>query len=125
MNTRAIGSYAEDKAVEFIQKSGKVLVTRNYVTPYGEADAIFIDNGQYVFVEIKARRTAVYGLPAHAVTRRKQKKYLHIAQFFFAENKTEDYSVRFDVAEVYITDGEPVVNYIENAFDFSDIDEFY
>ncbi len=125
MNTRAVGRSAEDSAVEYIQKSGKELVARNYITPYGEADAIFKDKDQYVFVEIKARRNTVYGLPSQAVTRGKQRKYLHIAQFFFAENKTDDYSVRFDVAEVYMTRGEPVVNYIENAFDFSDINEFY
>lgn len=125
MNTRAVGKYAEDKAIEFIQKSGKHLVVRNYVTPYGEADAVFTDKEQYVFVEIKARRNSVYGLPAQAVTKSKQKRYLHIAQFFFSKQGVDNYSVRFDVAEVYITCGEPVINYIENAFDFSDVDEFY
>lgn len=125
MNTRAVGRIFEDRAVEFIQKSGKHLVERNYVTPYGEADAVFMDNGQYVFVEIKARRNSVYGLPSQAVTKSKQRKYLHIAQFFFSERGIENYSVRFDVAEVYITSGEPIINYIENAFDFSDLNEFY
>lgn len=125
MNTRAVGRYAEDKAVEFIKRKGKNIVVRNYVTPYGEADAVFTDGEQYVFLEIKARRTSLYGLPAQAVTKSKQKKYLHIAQFFFAEHGIEDYSVRFDVAEVYMTGTEPAINYIENAFDFSDTDEFY
>lgn len=125
MNTRAVGNFAENKAVEFIQKSGKNLLIRNYVTPYGEADAIFTDGEQYVFVEIKARRNSKYGSPAQAVTKNKQKKYLHIAQYFFSEHEIENYSVRFDVAEVYMTGEEPVINYIENAFDFSDYVEFY
>ena len=37
----------------------------------------------------------------------------------------QDYEVRFDVAEVYISDGKFNVNYIKNAFDFTGISDFY
>ncbi len=125
MNTRQIGNRAEDAAVAYILAKGAELLVRNYTTPYGEADAIFIQNGQYVFAEVKARRSLAHGTPAMAVTRSKMKRYMHIAQYYFMENKIEDYFVRFDVVEVYITSGEPYINHIENAFDFSDFDDEY
>lgn len=125
MNTRAIGQKAESFAFEVLKKGGMLLLRKNYVTPYGEADAVFRDGEEYVFVEVKARKHMTYGTPAQAVTKSKMKRYLQIAQYYFLQNSIEDYAVRFDVVEVYTMCEPPVVNHIKNAFDFSDFGEFY
>ena len=125
MNTRAIGQKAESFAFEFLKKGGMLLLSKNYVTPYGEADAIFRDGEEFVFVEVKARKRMTYGTPAEAVTKSKMKRYLQIAQYYFLQNGIEDYAVRFDVVEVYTLCEPPVVNHIKNAFDFSGFGEFY
>ncbi len=125
MNTRKIGNIAEDKAAELVASRGYNVLLRNYTTPYGEADIIAEDKGVYVFIEVKARCSNKYGTPAAAVTKQKMLRYLQIAQYYFMQNGIEDYTVRFDVAEVYTAKGLYEINYIENAFDFTDMSDFY
>lgn len=125
MNKRKIGSIYEDTVLLYLQKSGMELIDRNYVTPYGEADIIMKEGTEFAFVEVKARSSLKYGYPAEAVTKRKQIKYLRIAQYFFANHNIFDYAVRFDVAQIYIQDDKPYIDYIRNAYDFTDINEFY
>ena len=125
MNTRKTGAGAEDAAIKYIVANGIEPVERNYTTPYGEADIIAKEGSVFVFIEVKARRNQKYGSPADAVTKRKKLRYLNIAQYYFMSKSIRDYEVRFDVAEVYISDGKFNVNYIKNAFDFTGISDFY
>lgn len=125
MNTRKTGAGAEDVAIKYIVANGIEPVERNYTTPYGEADIIAKEGSVFVFIEVKARRNQKYGSPADAVTKRKKLRYLNIAQYYFMSKSIRDYEVRFDVAEVYISDGKFNVNYIKNAFDFTGISDFY
>lgn len=125
MNTRKIGLEAEAAVAEYIHDCGFVLETRNYMTPYGEADIIAKDGDAVVFIEVKARKNTKYGKPAEAVTKQKKLRYLRIAQYYFMNREINDFKVRFDVAEVYDKNGKSNVNYIRNAFDFTDICDFY
>lgn len=111
--------------MDYLLGKGMSLVAQNYISPYGEADIILKDGDEFAFVEVKARRSDKFGKPAEAVTKSKMKKYLLTAQYFFMNAGMEDYRVRFDVAEVYLTSDSPWVNYIQNAYDFSGIEEFY
>ena len=125
MNNRKVGSKYEDTVLLYLKNSGFKFVKKNYFTPYGEADLIMKDKSEFVFIEVKARKSLKYGYPAEAVTKTKQLKYLRIAQYFFASENIYDYAVRFDVAQIYIQNDKPFINYIRNAFDFTDIDGFY
>lgn len=125
MNTRRIGLEAETAVAEYVQGDGFVLEARNYMTPYGEADIIARDGDIFVFIEVKARKSTKYGKPAEAVTRHKRLRYLRIAQYYFMSRAINDFKVRFDVAEVYDKNGKNSVNYIKDAFDFTDICDFY
>lgn len=125
MNTRQIGGKSEDAVEKYLLDAGFASVKRNYVTPYGEADIIMKDKNEFVFVEVKSRSTAKFGTPAEAVTKKKKLRYLQIAQYFFMSEKIENYAVRFDVAEVYNTNAGLHIDYIQNAFDFTDLSDFY
>lgn len=125
VNKVSVGRACENAAVDYLTGLGFELLRRNYTTPYGEADIIMRDGECFVFIEVKARRTVKYGRPAEAVTKKKIYRYLQIAQYFFMNENLDDYAVRFDVAEVYINDDRPRINYIRGAFDFTDISDFY
>ena len=73
---------------------------RNYKTPFGEADIIAEDGEEIAFVEVKARSSDEYGVPAEAVGREKQRRYRKIAEFYWLETGKEP-NARFDVAEVF------------------------
>src|SRR5437868_3885860 len=63
------GRRAEDIAHRYLQRSGIVIVARNYRTPSGngEIDLIGWDHGTLVFVEVKSRSTDEYGSPDRGI----------------------------------------------------------
>ena len=75
-----------------------------------------LSKGEYlVFVEVKARKSEAYGFPSESVTYAKQRKISMVASQYIKLNMYFGAAVRFDVIEVYLTEGR--INHIENAFD--------
>ena len=125
-NNRQKGSKAEKLVFRFLAEQGWTPEEVNFTTPYGEVDLIFRKDGQYHFIEVKARTSQKFGTPAQAVTRTKQLRYLKSAQFFFSKRGIGDYRVCFDVAEVYLhPEGNADIRLIQNAYDFTGIEQFY
>ena len=106
-----LGRSAEELTAKYLKKHGYKVLERNYKTPYGEADIVALKDGYYCFVEVKARQSDTFGLPAEAVDRRKQERYRRIAAYFCMAKKAE-VPIRFDVASVL--DGD--LEYFENAY---------
>jgi len=127
MKTVDIGRFGEKHAAKFLKKKELKIVAKNIHISHNEIDIIAKDkkNQTVIFVEVKARTVdddlySNYGTPASAVTKQKQKRTIDAARGFIARDKKfTEYSVRFDVVEVYINkkDFEIIkINHIENAF---------
>ena len=112
MNTRTKGNLGEDLAVKYLKKHGYKIVERNYTCQFGEIDIIAKHNGFYVFLEVKSRATADFGLPRYAVNVRKQQTIIACAKWWLARNQLMGSAARFDVVEIV---GDQVY-LIENAF---------
>lgn len=116
--SREIGDFGENAAADYIQQRGMRVIKRNFYCRAGEIDIIARDGEYTVFIEVKTRRSSRCGTPAEFVDFRKQEKIIRTALYYLG---SEDYAMRFDVAEVYyhLEGGKPVadeINYIENAF---------
>jgi len=59
--SRLKGKKAEDVACNFLLKNGLSLVTRNYHCKYGEIDLIMHDDDTLVFVEVRYRKSNLFG----------------------------------------------------------------
>lgn len=114
-NNRKLGAEYEDVAVEFLKKSGHIIIKRNYRTSYGEIDIISLDNSTIVFTECKYRSTDDYGEPIEAVDYNKQKKISHVAMHFCTKYGYLSQSCRFDVIGIK-KDGS--IAHIKNAFEY-------
>ncbi len=96
--TRKIGSEAEDLAIDYLQKTGLTLLTRNYHCRRGEIDLIMRDGNFLVFIEVRYRRNSRYGSAAESVTRQKQQRLLTTAEHYLQnEKQNADNACRFDV----------------------------
>jgi putative endonuclease len=72
-----------------------------------------------VFVEVKTRKNTRFGIPAEAMTPRKQQQLLNLAQAYLVACSQPDYdSLRFDVISIlYLGHAHPAeIEHIENAF---------
>ena len=115
----ALGSLGESLARTALEQQGYAIVATRYRTRAGEIDIIARDGGCLVFVEVKARRHTDRGTPAEAVTPRKQRRIIAMARDFLARYQSDATSCRFDVVAIVLTDGEPSIETIRNAFDAS------
>ncbi|MBU2277429.1 MAG: YraN family protein [Gammaproteobacteria bacterium] len=108
------GYFFESLALEYLQEQGLKLHSRNVSCRFGELDLICQLAGQWVFVEVKYRRSNAYGGAAAAVTRDKQQKLRQTAAWFLQQQRSQA-GCRFDV--VAISGELPYqINWIINAF---------
>lgn len=72
----------------------------NFPTPVGEIDIIARDRDWLVFVEVKTRRSEMFGVPQEAVGRRKQQQIIRTAQWYLKSSRHARLQPRFDVLGV-------------------------
>ncbi len=117
MDTKELGVFGEEHAALYLEDLGYRILTRNYRSRYGEIDIIAEKDKTIVFIEVKARRSYLYGEPKDSIHIRKQKKLIQTAMIFLQENEWEDCDCRFDVIEVtFLPNGAIRPYHIENAF---------
>jgi putative endonuclease len=106
------GKTAEDQACDFLIKAGMQLITRNFRCKAGELDLIMKDGSALVIVEVRYRKSDVYGSALESVTLTKQKKIIAATHYYLSAVKT-DTAVRFDIVAI---SGSSNINWIKNAF---------
>lgn len=97
---KAIGDYGEKLAVKYLKKQGYKIVKTNYKIRIGEIDIIAMDGDFLVFVEVKYRSTALYGLPNEAVDKHKREKIKRVTLYYLMHTDMLEAYVRFDVVQI-------------------------
>lgn len=110
------GNNGEDRACEFLLKSGYQIEARNFRTKTGEIDIIALKNETLVFVEVKTLPNGTLELLSHVLDARKRKRIVKTAKCFLSiyRQYSNNY-IRFDVIVVDMP-GFPDIYHIENAF---------
>lgn len=112
-----LGSEGENLAAAFLKKKGYRILARNYKTLIGEIDIIAKDGETTVFVEVKTRRSDMFGHPFESVNSRKRQKLKNLALFYLKKGG-EELPVRFDVLSiVYADGGQRIIEHIKDAFE--------
>ena len=121
-NTKETSNYGEIQASNYLASKGYTIIARNYYGKHGEIDIIAAtpDNTAIVFIEVKTRKSKLFGCAAESIDKKKIKSLVKTAEQFMFENPSE-HQIRFDVIEVYykIINNEDLIldeiNHIENA----------
>jgi len=113
------GKWGELVALDYLEKLGYTCLAKSFRCRFGEIDIIANDNKFIVFAEVKTRKNARFAHAREYVNKNKQQKIIATANYWLALRPTE-LQPRFDVIEVYASDGEktklPEINHLENAF---------
>ena len=109
------GKIGEDIAVIYLQQNGYQIIERNFECKQGEIDIISKDKKEIVFIEVKTRASALYGLPKDAVDKSKKKHIYRSAEYYIYAKHLENKPIRIDVIEVYKKQGKFKVHHIKQA----------
>ncbi len=114
-----LGARGERIAEKFLRRNGYRILRRNYRARHGgEVDLVCRDRSEneLVFIEVKTRTSDEFGRPADAVTAEKQELIARGARSWLKLLDRPDVVFRFDIVEVIIGDGNPVVTHLKSAF---------
>lgn len=98
----SLGRFGEAWAIGYLTRRGYRIVDRNVRYRRGELDIVAYEGSDLVFVEVKCRRTSLFGPPEASIDRR---RFAHIAsavQEYLAEKTLEPTSYRVDVVAIEI-----------------------
>lgn len=118
----AVGRFGEQLAVEHLEAAGAEVLARNWRCRQGELDIVAREGDRLLFVEVKTRSSAAFGLPAEAVDRAKAARIRRLALLWIAAEREEQRlpfwsAVRFDVVCVLRHRGGGVqVAHVKGAF---------
>jgi putative endonuclease len=113
-----LGETGENLAVAELVARGYAILDRRYRTRHGEIDIVAEHDGVIVFVEVRARASAEFGLAAESVTDRKKRKVTAMAVEYLARHRITNRPCRFDVVAIDDALGPaPVITIYPNAFD--------
>ena len=111
------GKKGENIAVSFLKKKGFQILDTNFRCMFGEIDIIALEDGEYVFIEVKTRKSGELGYPEQAVGITKQRKISRVALYYLQAKNLLDVKARFDVVAVIMSGSKNEVTLIKNAFD--------
>lgn len=112
------GRWGEDIASEYLQRKGYQIIEKHFRFHHTEIDLIARDQDYLVFIEVKTRSSAEYGLPEEAITPKKKSHLRRAAEGYLYLNNLNHIDCRFDVISIsFNPEGTPVIEHIKNAFE--------
>lgn len=115
INNQEIGKIGEDLAVNYLANKGYQILERNWRSGHKEIDIIALDGETLVSVEVKTRKSELFGEPEIAVGMMKQRMLIWAADAY-VRYKQLNVDVRFDIISIVFTDSEPHIEHIVDAF---------
>ncbi len=110
-----IGKIGEQTACNYLLDKGYKILATNVVYNHKELDIIAKKDNKIIFVEVKTRSSLEFELPKEAVTIKKQKNIVSVADAYLQENNIEEES-QFDIISVYAKGTPKILEHIEGAF---------
>lgn len=115
MTHHELGRFGENLAVEYLYKNGYQIIERNFRFKKSEIDIIALKDNQLIVVEVKTRETAQIGEPYKAVTRKKQKQIITVADYY-VKLKNLWLDVQFDIISIVHNSFRTNLEHIPHAF---------
>lgn len=96
---RRSGQSGETQAVAFLQRHGYIIVATNWHCRFGEIDIVARLNEQWVFVEVRSRRSGHADARA-SIGAHKQQRLIASAHAYLAQHDAADADWRIDAITI-------------------------
>ncbi len=115
MTDKELGTYGEHLAALHLMDKGYIIIERNFRYLKAEVDIIARKNNKVIVVEVKTRQTAEIGEPWMAVTRKKQRQIITVADYY-GKSKNIHEDIQFDIVSIVHNHYRTKIEHIEDAF---------
>ncbi len=109
------GKSAEEQARRHLEQRGLRLLESNYRCKLGEIDLIMQDGEALVFIEVRYRKSDLFGSAVESITAQKQNKLLATANHYLQRKRTSA-PCRFDVVGITGQRVDIRIEWIKDAF---------
>ena len=111
MSNQSLGQKGEDIAVEYLQKNGYAILSRNFrYKSFGELDIMASKKGKIVFAEIKTIRARPNFQPEDQITAKKQNQLRKMTQIYLSAKKLPaDTPQQIDIIAIELDKNDDVV----------------
>lgn len=109
------GKKGEQIAAEYLISKGYNILEQNLQIGHWEIDLVASTAEFLVIIEVKTRKSSLFGEPEAFVTRPKQRNLINATNVYIVKNGITK-EVRFDIISVVLGEGIEKVKHIENAF---------
>jgi len=94
MNNKITGAAGEELACRYLEKNGYTVLERNKrYSKFCEIDIIAQIKDTVVFVEVKTRKSDLYGTPFEAITKNKLENIKKGVQYYLTEHNVKNYRI--------------------------------
>lgn len=98
-----LGSFGEEKVVEYVLARGDEILDRNWRIREGEIDVISLDkHGTFHFIEVKTRSSLAFGHPFEAINREKAYRMQRLALAWLATHSCFGCEYSIDAVAILI-----------------------
>jgi len=111
-----LGARAESVVCGLLRRQGYAIVGRNVRVGRAEIDIIARRGKTLVFCEVRARTSAAQIHPLETIGAAKVRRLRQAALSWCLGHRARGAPMRFDAAAVTFESGEPIVDYVEDAF---------
>jgi len=115
-NNLPLGKLGESLAEKYLRSKGYKIIEKNFHKRYSEIDLICKEGNTLVFVEVKTRKTYIYGTPLEAITPWKLQSLIHAAHYYKLLHPELPDSLRIDVLSITLKEDDQVdsIEHIKN-----------
>lgn len=119
------GTMGEDLARQHLQAKGYSILSQNWRYRRTEVDLIARIGHTLVFVEVKTRSTAFFGLPESFVTEKKQQQLATAAEAYCERHSDGTLEVRYDIVAIILNEHGHEIQHFEDAFFPDNLEMFF
>ena len=100
MKRRDTGILGEKLARDFLKNKGYHVIETNFRCPQGEIDIVARDKDCLVFIEVRAKKSLIFGTPEESITPAKMERLRAIAEHYRQTHDNLPPQWRIDVVAV-------------------------
>ncbi|HOW02862.1 MAG TPA: YraN family protein [Caldisericia bacterium] len=119
MSRKELGDFGENYVSNYLKDLGFKVIGRNYHTKHGEIDIIATKDGKIHFVEVKTRKSLLFGTPEEAYSLKKQERIIKAALGYLKDNNINK-SFQIDLVALILNDKNEVlsITMYDNAINY-------